>query len=82
MEKKSLSSLADEYYESIELLQQLIDSNRKKLNLAIKRGRRTEEFRLKGYLRMLYSQKLELVRTAATLKNYYQFSTVNKPEYI
>lgn len=75
-ENKTLEELSEEYYESAELQKQLIDKNRLRLSLARKRHDKNEELRLTRLITVLYSQRRELLETAAKLKHYYKFSGI------
>ncbi|NLO45543.1 MAG: hypothetical protein GX107_03465 [Clostridiales bacterium] len=77
MENKTLEELSLEYYEGAEFQKQLIEKNRLKLSAARKSGDKTEELRLTKLITVLYSQRRELLDTAAKLKHYYKFSGVS-----
>lgn len=67
----SLYDLAKEYEDSIKIQQSIIESNRKKLTAARKKGNFKEVKRLSTLLRVLYDEKCEMEEKAITLKNYY-----------
>ncbi len=67
----SLNDLAKEYDRSVEIQKQAIETNRKKLFLARKKGDFGEMRRLSSLLRVLYDEKSELEEKANTLRNYY-----------
>ena len=80
MQRKTLRALSEEYDESAALQQAIIDANRDRLRQAQDHGRKNEAYKIKRYLRLLYAQKQELIRTAVLLRNYYRFSGENKPQ--
>ena len=67
----TLEDLAKEYEDSIKIQQKAIDTNRKKLLLAQRKGSFNEIKRLTTLLRVLYDEKSELEENATRLRNYY-----------
>ncbi len=67
----TLEELAKEYEQSVAVQKKVIESNRKKLLQARRKGNFTEVKRLTTLLQVLYDEKIELEEKANTLRNYY-----------
>lgn len=67
----TLADLAMEYDRSVAVQKQVIESNRKKLMQARRKGNYTEIKRLTTLLQVLYDEKSELEEKANRLRNYY-----------
>ena len=71
MEKKNVTSLADEYAHSIELLDRLIAECRKSLKHAQQTHRYAVVSKLNSNLAEFYRQRRELVEVQNHLRRYY-----------
>lgn len=67
----TLEDLAMEYERSVAVQKKVIESNRKKLMQARRKGSFTEIKRLTTLLQVLYEEKSELEEKANRLRNYY-----------
>lgn len=67
----TLEELAKEYEQSVAVQKKVIESNRKKLLYARRKGNFSEVKRLTTLLQVLYDEKVELEEKANTLRNYY-----------
>ena len=69
--RKTICELSEDYFDSVAILDELIEKYRRKLSL-IRGKSRTEVKRIDGLLRYYYSQRNDLLDTAHYLKNYYK----------
>ncbi len=68
---KTLSALADEYFEQAQVQTRIIEKNRKKLRALPNPETSREAYRLKTLLNVLYAQRRDLISTANYLKRNY-----------
>lgn len=72
MQKKTLAELAEEYFQSAELVAEMIVKNREKLKSLENPHCGREAVRLKSLISMLYDQRRELCVTGCYLRDYYK----------
>ena len=71
LKTKSLSLLADEYFEQAEVLTEIINKKRDELHALPQPETSRDAYKLKSLLNILYSQRRDVLDTARYLKKCY-----------
>ncbi len=75
--RKQITELSEDYFESVHILDELIEKYRARLSEVKQHGSRTELQRVEGLLVYYYAQRNDLLDTGHYLKNYYKTSKYN-----
>lgn len=70
---KTLSQLADEYFEQAQVLDEIIAKHRKRLSLLPNPETSVEAYRIKSLLNVLYKEHRDVMETANFLKDNYSW---------